>query len=212
MAISVTRGITFWASALFLVLLATLHLIKSEYDPSWRMVSEYAIGRFGWAMQLAFFSLAIASVCAISATWGQLRSTIGYIGLMLLLVAATGMIIGGIFTSDPITTAPNALSTSGKMHILGGQLGIPSIPLAMTLISWALSRRNPAWARVRRWLWLLVSLVWLGFAAVVFLAFVIAKGRLGPDVLIGWPNRLFMIGYSVWLMVVARHAIAIASP
>ena len=213
MAISVTAArITFWASALFLVLLGTLHIIKPEYDPSWRMVSEYAIGRFGWAMQFAFFSLAVASMCAISAVWSQLRSTIGYIGLMLLLVAATGMIIGGIFPSDPITTLPNALSASGKMHILGGKIGIPSIPLAMTLISWALTRRNPAWADMRRWLWLLVSLVWLGFAIVVFLAFVVAKGTLGPDVLIGWPNRLFMIGYSVWLMVVARNAIAIASP
>ena len=212
MAISVSAArITFWAAALFLVLLAALHIIKPEYDPSWRTVSEYAIGRFGWAMQLAFFSLAIASVCAISAVW-ELRSTIGYIGLMLLLVAATGMIIGGIFPTDPITTAPDALSASGKMHILGGQLGIPSIPLAMTLISWALTRRHLAWADVRRWLWLLVSLAWLGFGAVVFLAFVVAKGTLGPEVLIGWPNRLFMIGYSLWLMVVARRTIATASP
>src|SRR5262245_43532950 len=119
MAISVAAArITFWAAALFLVLLAALHIIKPEYDPSWRMVSEYAIGRFGWAMQLAFFSLAIASVCAISTLWAQLRSTIDFIGLLLLLVAATGMVIGGIFPSDPITTAPNALSASGKMHIL----------------------------------------------------------------------------------------------
>src|SRR5262245_26766694 len=154
MAISVAAArITFWAAALFLVLLAALHIVKPEYDPSWRTVSEYAIGRFGWAMQLAFFSLAIASLGAISAVWSQLRSAIGYIGLMLLLVAVTGMIIGGIFSSDPITTAPNALSASGKMHILGGQLGIPSIPLAMTVISWALTRGNPAWAHVRRWLW-----------------------------------------------------------
>jgi hypothetical protein len=41
------------------------------------------------------------------------------------LVAATGLIIGGIFPSDPITTDPEALSPSGKMHGVGGMLGIP---------------------------------------------------------------------------------------
>ena len=85
--------ITFWTATLFLVLLAVLHIIKPEYDPSWRMISEYEIGRFGWAMQLAFMSLAIASVSAIGAVWSQAKSIIGYIGLVLLFVAATGMII-----------------------------------------------------------------------------------------------------------------------
>src|SRR5262249_36472338 len=135
-----------------------------------------------------------------------------YIGLVFLLIAAAGMTIGGVFPSDPITTKPDLLSSSGRMHILGGQLGIPSIPIAMTLISWALTRRNLAWAAVRRWPWLMVGLVWLSFVALVFLAFVVAKGTLGPDVLIGWPNRLFIIGYSLWLMVVAWHGIQLSRP
>jgi Protein of unknown function (DUF998) len=130
--------------------------------------------------------------------------------LVLLLAAATGIIIGGIFPSDPITTDPDALSASGKMHILGAQLGIPLIPIAMTLVSWALTRRNLAWTAVRRWLWLTVGLVWLSFVALVFLAFVVAKGPLGPDVLIGWPNRLFIVGFSLWLMVVAWQGIQLS--
>ena len=32
------------AGALFLVLLVVLHILKPEYDPSWRMISEYEIG------------------------------------------------------------------------------------------------------------------------------------------------------------------------
>jgi Protein of unknown function (DUF998) len=208
MAISITAArITFWAAALFLVLLAILHIIKPEYDPSWRMISEYEIGRFGWAMQLAFFSLSIASVGAIVAVRSDVKSIIGYIGLVFLLIAATGMIIGGIFPSDPITTDPDALSASGKMHILGATLGIPAMPFAVVLISWVVTRRSTAWASARCWLWLTTALVWLSFVALVFLAFVVAKGTLGPDVLIGWPNRLFIIGYSLWLMVVAWHAI-----
>jgi hypothetical protein len=102
MAISVTAArITFWAAALFLGLLAVLHILKPEYDPSWHMISEYEIGRFGWAMQLAFISLAIASVGAIVAVWSQAKSNIGYIGLVLLLVAATGMMIAASFLAIP---------------------------------------------------------------------------------------------------------------
>ena len=142
-AISVTAArITFWAAALFLVLLAVLHILKPEYDPSWRMISEYEIGRLGWAMQLAFFSLAVASLSVIVAVRSEVKSITGYVGLVFLLIAATGMTIGGIFPSDPITTDPDALSANGRMHILGGQLGIPSIPLGMTLVSRALTRRN----------------------------------------------------------------------
>jgi hypothetical protein len=211
MAISITAArVSFSLAALFLALLAALHVLKPEYDPAWRMVSEYEIGRLGWAMQLAFFSLAIASLSVIAAVGSDMKSITGYIGQLCLLIAATGMLIGGIFPSDPITTDPDALSAHGKMHILGAQLGIPSIPMAMTLVSWALTRRTPAWAAVRRWLWLTVGLVWLSFVTLVFLGFVLAKGKLGPDVLIGWPNRLFIVSFSVWLMVVAWHEIQLS--
>jgi hypothetical protein len=30
-----------------------------------------------------------------------------------------------------------------------------------------------------------------------------AGGKFGPDVLIGWPNRLVLLAYGVWLIVVA---------
>jgi hypothetical protein len=194
--------VTFWAAALFLALLVVLHLLKPEYDPSWRMISEYAIGRFGWVLPFAFFSLALASLSATAAMYPQVKSIVGYIVLILLPIAATGLTIGAIFPSDPITTAPDALSENGKLHILGATIGIPAIAFAVALISLVLIR-NQAWANARRWLWLTAGLVWLSFVALIFIGFVVAKGTLGPDVLIGWPNRLFMIGYSLWLMVLA---------
>ena len=48
------------AAAVFLGLLVVLHFFKPEFDPSWRFVSEYAIGDFGWLMKAAFFSLALS--------------------------------------------------------------------------------------------------------------------------------------------------------
>ena len=52
--------LSFAAAVAFLVLLAALHFIKPELDPSWRMVSEYEIGRYGWVMVLALLSLAFS--------------------------------------------------------------------------------------------------------------------------------------------------------
>jgi hypothetical protein len=44
--------LSFAAAALFLILLAALHFIKPDFDPSWRMISEYEIGRYGWLIQV----------------------------------------------------------------------------------------------------------------------------------------------------------------
>jgi hypothetical protein len=34
-------------------------------------------------------------------------------------------------------------------------------------------------------------------------------GKFGPEVLVGWPNRIEVIACSVWLMVVAWQAIRV---
>ena len=37
-----------------LLLLASLHFLSPEFDPSFRMVSEYAFGHYGWVLSLMF--------------------------------------------------------------------------------------------------------------------------------------------------------------
>jgi Protein of unknown function (DUF998) len=200
------------AAAMFLVLLAALHLIKPELDPSWRFISEYAIGDHGWIMAVAFFSFAAGYVALFIAIRSQTRTITGRIGLALLLVSAAGLAIGGIFTTDPITASKDALTTTGKLHSLGGTLGIAQ-PIAAAFISWTLAR-NPAWSVARRAL-----LSTAGLALVAFLGSAAASGimlsqhdgKFGPEVLVGWPNRLEVLAYSVWLMTVAWHAIQLRS-
>ena len=119
----------------FLVLLAALHLIKPELDPSWHFISEYAIKDYGWLIALAFCSLAFSFIALFFALRSHLQTIVGWIGLALLWVSATGLIIAGIFTTDPITTSPGAMTTSGLLHNLGGTLGI-AIPFAAAFVSW----------------------------------------------------------------------------
>src|SRR5215203_7027010 len=212
MAISRTAALLAFAGAFtFAVLLVALHFIKPELDPSWHFISEYAIGRYGWMMVLAFLSLALGYVGLFVAIRSQLRTIIGRIGLALLLVSALGLIIAAVFTTDPITVSEDAVTTEGTLHNLGGTLGI-AMPLAAGLIGWRLAR-NPAWSSAKR------PLLWAtGLALVAFVVSFVSLGvmvshsggKFGSDVLVGWPNRFEVLAYCVWLMTVAWQAVKLS--
>jgi hypothetical protein len=197
-------------AATFVVLLAALHVVKPEIDPSWRFISEYALGDYGWVMVLAFFSLALSYVALFVALRSDARTLAGRLGLALLLVSAAGLTIAGIFTTDPVTASKDAITARGKLHNVGGALGI-AMPFAAALVSRSLAR-NDAWSPARRALLWTAGLAWIGFLfAFASLGVMLSRsgGRYGPDVLVGWPNRLEVLGYSVWLMVVSWWALKI---
>jgi hypothetical protein len=148
---------SFAGAATFVVLLAALHFIKPELDPSWHFIREYAIGEYGWIMVLAFLSLALSYVSLFVAIRSQLQTIVGRIGLGLLLVGALGLTIAAIFTTDPITVSENAVTTEGTLHNLGGTLGI-AMPFAAAPIGWKLAR-NPAWSSAKRTLLWATTLV-----------------------------------------------------
>src|ERR687897_1230020 len=142
MAISRTAALLTFAGAFtFAVLLVALHFIKPELNPSWHFISEYAIGRHGWMMVLAFGSLAFSYVMLTVALRSQLRTIWGRIGLALLLVSAAGLAIAAIFTTDPITASKDAVTSEGRLHNLGGTLGI-AMPVAAVLVGWSLARNQ----------------------------------------------------------------------
>lgn len=202
--------LSFAAAAAYLVLLAALHFIKPELDPSWRVISEYALGDYGWMMALAFLSLAVSCVGLFVAIRSQTRTIGGKIGLAFLLAAAAGLIIAAIFPTDPITASRDELTTHGNLHGLGAALGT-GFPIAATLIGLSLAR-NQAWSTARRSLFWAAGLAWVGFLAFALSMVVLFPddGTFGPDMPIGWPNRFMIVAYSVWLMVVAWRALRLS--
>jgi len=188
-----------------LVLLAALHVIKPEFDPSWRMVSEYAIGEHGWVMRLAFLSLAFSFASLFVAIRSQTRTVGGRIGLAVLLASAAAMSAAAVFAIDPIAASKDELTTHGNLHALASMIGVPGLPVAAVLISRGLAR-NQAWSSARRSLLWSANLTWISVLLIVLTLAVMlpqAGGKFGPDVLIGWPNRLMIVAYCAWLMVVA---------
>lgn len=193
----------------FIVLLAVLHFIKPEFDPSWRFISEYGIGDYGWIMMLAFFSLALSCGALFVALRSDITTTGGKIGLVFLLITAAALIMAGIFDSDPITAGPEGATTHGTLHGIAATIGIPGLPIAAVLISKSLVRQS-LWAGVRRSLLWSAHLIWLTLIALyIILAVTLIQngGKFGPEVAIGWPNRLLVVTYCVWLITAASQAL-----
>jgi len=209
-AISLTAARWSFATAIIsLALVAILHIIKREFDPSWHMVSEYAIGDYGWVMKLAFFSWAISCITLCTAISSQISSKGGKIGLVLLFIVGISIVIAGIFVMDPPTASKDELTTHGNLHGLSAMIGIPGQAIAALLISISLAR-NPAWGSARRSLMLSAHFTWLSLVIMFASMFIMlgkTQGKFGPDTLIGWPNRLLVVAYCLWLINVARHAI-----
>ena len=159
------------AAVAFALLLGGLHLVQPELDPTWRFLSEYALGRAGWMMTAAFVALAISLLGAVVALTRQVRTWPGRIGLALLIIAATGILLAAVFPTDPITVPVEAQTTAGRLHNLGASLDWS--PVGMLLLAWSLGRTT-TWRSWRPWLLLAAAI-----PCVLTLAFTAARRRRG---------------------------------
>src|SRR5665648_39410 len=99
-------------AALFLVILFLLHFLKRELDPSWRMISEYEIGRFGWMMRLAFFSWGVSVLALLITIWPFLQPISGTISRWWFVLIVIALFGAGIFKTNAITeNNPNPINT-----------------------------------------------------------------------------------------------------
>ena len=193
---TIAAGIAFGGAAGFLLILAVLHVLKPQLDPSWRLISEYAIGRHGWLMSLAFVSLS-ASCFALSFALGLSP------GGVALVVVALGALGSALFDADPTATPWMSQTDIGRLHTVFATLFVLGFPPATTIVGWTLSGgQTPASGQLLAWISLIV---WAGF--LLFIGSIIFYGapkhRFGPQMRIGWQNRLMMVIYSTWLMIVA---------
>lgn len=185
----------------FVALLALLHLIEPGFDPSWRFISEYALGRHGWVMSLAFASLAVSATALLLAIANQVRTVGGYVGIGLLTLSIVGFILAAAFPTDPIdATDP---TTSGTVHSVAAALG-GNVAGAAYFLSWSLAR-NRAWRDERRVLGLALVIAVISTVASLVMQAVIAAsgGTFGPETHVGWPNRILIVALAGWLIAAA---------
>jgi hypothetical protein len=180
--------------------LVGLHGLSPEFAPSWRMVSEYANGRFPWLLTVVFAGWAIGSFALAAALWPLSASTLGTIGLLFLLLAGVGQTMGGLF------------DINHRWHGPAAMIGIPSLCVAAVLVTIALSRRAgidppPTWSAHLPWISLVVMVgAFALFVSSLKAAGVDMSGQSGPlaelpagvSGYVGWANRLLFAASYLW--------------
>lgn len=201
------------AAAATILLLAGLHVLSPEFDPSWRVVSEYANGNYGWVLSLMFIAWALASWALAFELWPQVETRAGKIGLCLLVLSGIGEAMAAVFDIN-----------HPGMHDLAGALGVPTMPIAASLISVSLARSRP-WSKARKTLLWTSNLIWISLALFIAAMIVLVvtfhrsgahlSGHLtqlpaGVIAFDGWANRLYVVMSCAWIITVARLASSIS--
>ena len=196
---SITAKVTVATAILFIALLGLLHILEPEFKPSWRLISEYELGQYGWLMRAAFFALALSGFSLILALWKNVKRVSGYIGLVFLLIASIGLAMAGYFVTDAVNVPREAWTSHGAMHAWGAVMMIPTAPLLATLLTFALSRSGVIAASRKRWLWMATAAIWASFLAFSISGGTRTDGAQSASDWYGWPNRTFILSYATWL-------------
>ncbi len=187
------------------LIIVALHAVKPEFEPSWRFISEYAIGRHGWIMNGAFLIWAISCAALSLALWQEVGTRTGKVGVGVLVVVATAMVPAGLFPQEPVTAAPDELTTSGNIHALATMIGIPGLPIAAVLISSSLWRTNDRWRSKGTFIRATAHGTWISLAlmAAYMIWAVPRAGGFNTEVWAGWMNRLVVGCYLTWQLAIA---------
>jgi hypothetical membrane protein len=206
---SMLATLTMASGILSLLALLLLHFVSPEYKPSWRMVSEYALGKHKWLLTSFFMLWGLSSLMLSVLLWGEVTSIWAKVGVVLLFISGIGAIMGGLF------------DVKHKHHGLAFLLGVPSLPIAALLIgyhiiqleSWKSDASTILMASHGAW----ISFVLMGMAMGVMMSgFKKAGIPMGPDIpppemlpdgVIAWAgytNRLLVFCYIFWSLVVAN--------
>lgn len=189
-----------------LLSLFLLHFTSPEFRPSWRMVSEYALGKYEWLLMVFFFLWGGSSILLALALVQYVNGVWGYIGIALLILSGIGAVCGGLF------------NVNHKKHGLAFALGVPTLPVAALLLNYHLlnanviTERNTLIAAHATWL----SVVIMGVAMMAMFAGFKKAGVTwdkdsppptevpkGVVALGGYANRLLVFCFIFWVMVIS---------
>lgn len=120
-------------------LYVVLHLLRPDYNPFQRFLSEYAVGRFGVLMTANFFLQALISLALVIGLFREVRHSGSLLaGCAFLTVAALTLALSGIFPTDlsDSTGEPSRLITrTGMIHQAAGALSFLSRIAAFLCLS-----------------------------------------------------------------------------
>jgi len=192
------------------VLLIILIFLRPDIHPYSNTISEWAIGKFGWLMQVAFFCSALSYLFLFLSLKSDVHGPWGKIGLLLLFICFLGTIGVGVFVTDPYP--PDFTITTTLIHIISGGLAMILLPFAALFINRNLMT-NEHWKAAKnilKWTAFLPLLAFIGFIAhyTLFVA-PLGENAVGENVPIGYPPRIMFLAYHNWLIILALQYIKV---
>jgi len=194
---------------LFIVVFLIEGLTRPGYS-AWRhFVSQLATGPEGWVQVVNFLvcgTLVIAFGIGLRATTRSVAAPI------LLGLFGAGLIVAGVFSTDPTLDypvgAPQVHTTHGMIHGLAGLAAFTLLPAATFVMAAWFARHGS-----RRWMWYSLAVgvtMIVAFIATNVFSTMDMTGKL-PNAPTGFFQRIAIIAGWTWISMVALHFIRATS-
>jgi hypothetical membrane protein len=199
-------------SVLSLVCLLVLHFVSPEFKPSWRMISEYALGKYKWLLTAFFVLWGVASMLLALVLWAEVSGIWAKLGVVLVFISGIGALMGGLF------------DVKHKYHGISFGIGVPTLPIGSLLICYHVIDL-PIWQSDKSSILYATHSVWISLLLMAVSMMVLMSGfkktglPMGPGVeppkvlpegvigVNGYFNRILVMCYILWLIVIANSMI-----
>lgn len=195
-------NISRYSSVVFIILLALLHLIDSNVNPKWQPISEYALGKMGWLMNIAFCSLGVSFLGLGYYIVKNIPRLGSKVGGWLLIVSSVGNFIAAIWNTDPAGTTAEQMTTSGQIH--SSAAGLLGFMVLATLFILYQFYRQEVLNKYKNKIFIITALLWLfEISLIVTLGVFLSKtnGILTPETAVGWLGRVVIVCCAIWIWI-----------
>ena len=204
------------SGAIALISLLALHFTSPEFKPSWRLISEYALGKYKFLITIFFLLWGLSSLLLTLLLWQETTSLWAKAGLVLVFISGIGACMGGLF------------DLNHPLHGAAFGLGVPTLPIGALLVSYHFIRKS-GWQNHSAMILLSAHATWISlvlmgvFMTVMMNGFKKAGMEMGPNMpppdsvpegvtaIAGYFNRLLVVCYAGWTMLMAYFYILSAN-
>jgi len=167
-----------------------MHVLHPDYTMRTHMISDYAVGRYGWVMTTWFIAMSCGcQMLVFGLARSGLKTLLFKVGAGLLCVASIGLLVSAFFPTD----LEEATSThTGDIHALSFLINIVSINLSMIFLTICF-RSHPRRRSYQR-----IAIV---LTLLVVITFFIQFFTLHRGAPYGLTNRLFFVVLFVWFFI-----------
>ena len=174
--------------------LLLMHALRSDYELASHMISDYAVGDFGWVMVTVFVAWSVGIAVLLSALLlAEPSSVARRVGALLLGITSVGLLVSAAYRTD----LPGLPDThEGNVHTISFLVNIVCMLIAIPLLSLGFGQKS----RLRSF-----KPVALALALAVVLTFLLQFFTLRKGMPYGLTNRLFVVVLLSWLICTAAR-------